>query len=127
MRSLTTGVWPRESRITFLAFQRFTKKNFPSRDTSIPFGPEDSLPGTTFHPSVACHSHTSPVLAGSRAGGGAPTLRRLGLVAANPPPGSGVTELKLAVRGATTQPIQVNVGCVGRVSISKTSIDSRNP
>ena len=91
----------------------------------MPFGPLPSLPGMIANPVFGFHSQISPVLVGSAPGCG--LTRRLGLVAAKPPPASGVTELNAAVSGAMTHPIQVNVGVAGRVSISNTSIDSRNP
>ena len=91
----------------------------------MPFGPFPSLPGTIEKPLFGFHSQISPVLVGSASG--LRLARRLGLVAAKPPPASGVTELNAAVSGAITQPTQVKVGVAGRVSISNTSIDSRNP
>ena len=91
----------------------------------MPFGPFPSLPGTIENPlfgfiprSRRCSSDRLP---------GCGLTRRLGLVAAKPPPASGVTELNAAVSGAITQPTQVKVGVSGRASISNTSIDSRNP
>ena len=49
------------------------------------------------------------------------------LVTAKPASGRGLTEFMLSVSGATAHPIQVKVGVVGLVSISKISTDSRNP
>src|SRR5437867_9853346 len=106
-----------------------TYGHFASLEISRPFGPADSLPGTIFHPVVVCHSHASPlfspVIIRARAAASLPRGEKF--VVMNPPSGRPTTEFKPIGSGATAHPIHVNVGCLGRPSNSKTSIDSLSP
>src|SRR4030081_795873 len=100
--------------------------DLPSFEISRPFGPADSLPGTIFHPVPVCHSHTSPLFSPAiilpRPAAAAPRGKKFGVT--TPPSGRPTTAFNPIGSGATAHPIQVNVGGFGRVSSSKTSIDS---
>ena len=95
----------------------------------MPLAPAASLPGTFFHPEPVCHSHSSPFFSPSsmRSRASGVMLRARKFVAMNPPSGRPRTELRPIGSGAMAQPIQVTAGVAGRVSISKTSTDSRVP
>ena len=70
-----------------------------------------SLPGARVQSPPGCHSQMSPVA---------------GLVAANPPSGSGTTAFSPRPSGATTHPTHVRDGTVPAASTSKTSMASRS-
>src|SRR5215472_8513213 len=97
--------------------------HFPSLETSTPFAPAVSLPGTLLQPFPVCHSHSSPLISPAiilvrEALAFAPRSEKL--VATKPPPGSGTTELSPIGSGAMAQPIQVKTGVLPRASAWKT-------
>ena len=111
----TAEFWRRGARTFLFLLKRSNGVvHRPSGEETSPVGPFHSLPGTSVHPSLGCHSQNSPT-------------GRLKCVAAKPRPGSAVTELNMTPSGASAQPRQVSTGVPTRASTSKTSIASRAP
>ncbi len=127
--SRTGGVTPRDSRKNDWLPQAATYTVRPSSDSSMPFAPAASLPGSISQPLSVCHSQSSPFVS-------PPIMACIELpapsrgrkfVVMKPPSGRPRTEFRPIGSGAMAQPIQVTAGISGRVSTSSTSIDSRAP